>query len=145
MKWYCTLHCQESNHQVCGLEPRFTFQRIRFFFIGFGTPKGNRTPICTLKGCRPMPFSRWEHIILSNCYHSICPYVLVSGVVDKSTSTFPLNGREVQLLSVKVVAHLSDVTASSPQSVTYGWHIRTLFSFALSNEGKRILDKPSMV
>ena len=49
-----------------------------------------------------------------NCYHSICPYVLVSGVVDKSTSTFPLNGREVQLLSVKVVAHLSDVTASSP-------------------------------
>ena len=77
-----------------------------------------------------MPFSRWEHIKLSNCYHSICPYVLVSGVVDKSTSTFPLNGREVQLLSVKVVARLLDVTASSPQSVTYGWHIRTLFSFA---------------
>jgi len=65
---------------------------------------------------------------LPNCYHSICPYVLVSGVVDKSTSTSHLNGRGVQLLSVKVVAHLLDVTASSPQSVTYGWHIRTLFS-----------------
>lgn len=80
---------------------------------------------------------------MPNCYHSICPYVLVSGVVDKPTSTFPLNGREVQLLSVKVVAHLSDVTASSPQSVTYGWHIRIL-SY-LRNVGRRILNKPTMV
>ena len=57
---------------------------------------------------------------------------LCSGVwcCGQSTRTSHLNGRGVQLLSVKVVAHLLDVTASSPQSVTYGWHIRTLFSFA---------------
>ena len=155
MKWYCTLHCQESNHQVCGLEPRFTFQRIRFFFIGFGTPKGNRTPIYTLKGCRPMPFSRWEHINCPTNNTLVCSLTLswyylkwagmwfsslvglessleslqikivqllpfhmplCSGVwcCGQSTSTSHLNGRGVQPLSVKVVAHLLDVTASSP-------------------------------
>ena len=31
-----------------------------------------------------------------NCYHSICPYVLVSGVVCISTSTSLLNGRAVR-------------------------------------------------
>ena len=77
-----------------------------------------------------MPFSRWEHIIFPNCYHSICPYVLVSGVVG-FYQHFPPRWARCPALSVKVVAHLSDVTASSPQSVTYGWHIRISFVFLI--------------
>ena len=30
-----------------------------------GTPKGTRTPICSVKGCRPKPVSRWAHIIVA--------------------------------------------------------------------------------
>lgn len=39
------------------------------------------------------------------------------------TITSRLKGRGVLHSQVKVVAHLLGVTAPSPQSVTYGWHI----------------------
>ena len=53
------------------------------------------------------------------------------GVVDKPTITSRLKGRGVLHSQVKVVAHLLGVTAPSPQSVTYGWHIRISFVFLI--------------
>lgn len=137
MKWYCALHCQESNHQVCGLEPRFTFQRIRFFFIGLWwryratIPKSSawRADVLANSTIAPYKLPHEQHIslfinfvlILSQMgWHVIfqscgawkfiweltnqnlpivtIPYALMFWclVLWVSTSTFPLNGREVQ-------------------------------------------------
>ena len=74
----------------------------------------------------PLSFSQECDTHPQNCYHSICPYVLVSGVVCISTSTSLLNGRAVRLACNALGTRFGDC-GSSPSAASDG--IGTRFSF----------------
>ena len=85
-----------------------------------------------------MPFSRWEHIILSNCCHSICPYVLVSGVMDNLPALFPsMGGKSSYSLLRSLLASWKSVHFLTVCRSLDGWHIRISFVFPYRHKVKR--------